>query len=992
MKDEVAFIWKVMSIRINETNSDDDVDDIEYLNERNGISTDSASTFEYVENLCSPGEAWKSNDSNESEERDNFSPTEHVASNTEETLTPRRNIELLRSSTKDEKQRQNEEIVVMKSVSASSETGSWESVPVFNQRNEMDLFLAHDRSFGCDESGNRPSTASSSKPCFIDASSLLDESDLIFTPPPSVTHKLYSINSSQRQNFQDGLDEEPLMKHFNIQPEDCSDNENDSSAKVYNIKDQYSANEPIAHKSMSSSGSSTGKTTAIGAISKIDNEKHQGNLIFQHAIPQFSGHSMKISHQFDDHYTSDLSIPSVYSSSSGGGACERLNEFGNGTSSQYNSLCENTSDYNSGSANYSSRLQSDTESLVYPDTPFNSIIQVARQLRVCENNDDLDGKSIARRSSTIHDDIDRNSSSPMRIPRRQKHDESAPILSGGASIKDFTPKQCESPSTRRRNENCPIISGGSVDIEEVVKKIKKPTLEQLKLSSSVTSWIVDFNELHIEEKEDDTTQQPKSLDYSSTSQKNSLGFYVDFNSLKTPEDEMKMFLAKKKLEAKNLDDKMLKKSTGFYVDFSDSCPDTPKGIRTPPTAMSKPRTSKIDKKNVSMFINFNDDKSNSEPSISGFKNVSENTDAKSENESEKKSGCYMFIDSDSPVVKRRQLVKQNDAKRHSWNTNATESTTESKNKYQRSTSVNEKGIMNILDKIPILSKTSSMSIDSSVSPCEDFSCSKSFSSYSNNSVTTSNSSIDQSGTKILIGTDVMTMSAKKRRKDAKLNETFDKSSQGSVTDGILSHEESQASSTDTEDVTFQNPESEDTAQGLRQDLSCSDYKSKMETIPESSENSPFKKASLMKNPSTVSVSVKQEPEFKTETHTMESLQAVIEKQKQILENVTEMSSISFVKLSDLDKPSVPQKFELHASHSSTTNNDQYMSNSTGSRGGVPRFNEHHGGHRSLTSHPWSMSRSTGNNNIVNLASSVENSKSLSRLFPHLSKGNKFVVM
>lgn len=972
-----------MSIRINETNSDDDVDDIEYLNERNGISTDSASTFEYVENLRSPGEAWKSNGSNESEERDNFSPIEHVASNTEETLTPRRNIELLRSSTKEEKQRQNEEIVVMKSVSASSETGSWESVPVFNQRNDMDLFLAHERSFGCDESGIRPSTTSSSKPCFIDASSLLDESDLIFTPPPSVTHKMYSINPLQNQHFQDGLDEEPSQpKHFNIQPEDCSDIENDSPAKVYDIKDQYAA--PVTQKSMSSSGSSSGKTTAIGGITKIDNEKHQGNLIFQHAIPQYSGHSMKPSHQFDDHYTSDLSIPSVYSSSSGGGIGERLNEFGNGTSSQYNSLCENTSDYNSGSANYSSRLQSDTESLVYPDTPFNSIMQ----LRVCENNDDLDGKRNARRDNNIHDDIERNLSSPMRIPRRQKHDESAPILSGGASIKDFAPKQCESPSTRRRNENCPIISGGSVDIEEVVKKIKKPTLEQLKLSSSVTSWIVDFNELRIEEKEDDTAQQPKSLDYSSTSQKNGLGFYVDFNSLKTPEDEMKKFLAKKKFEAKSFDSK---KSTGFYVDFSDSCPDTPKGIQTPPTVMPKNRTSNVDKKNISMFINFNDDPKNAQPGASGFRIVSENADAKSD-ESEKKSGCYMFIDSDSPLVKRRQLVKQSDAKRHSWNTNPTESTPESRNKYQRSTSVNEKGIMNILDKIPILSKTSSMSIDSSVSPCEDFSCSKSFSSYSNNSVTTSNSSIDQSGTKVLVGIDVMSMSAKKRRKDAKLNETFDKSSQGSVTDGILSNEESQASSTDTEDVTFQNPESEDTPQGLRQDLSCSDYKTKMETIPESSENSPFKKASLMKNPSTVSVPVMLEPEFKIETHTMESLQAVIEKQKQILENVAETSSISFVKLSDLDKPSVPQKFELHASHSSTTNNDQYMSNSTGSRGGVPRFNEHHGGHRSLTSHPWSMSRSTGNSNIVNLASSVENSKSLSRLFPHLSKGKKNIAV
>lgn len=992
-------------IRNENQNSDEDIDDVEYLRDLEqstiGISSDSASTFEYVDNNLSP----LSNGSNESEERDQFSPIEAIERDDDDTLMQR---PLVRSTTKEEKQRHNEEIVVMESASASSE--SWESVPVQHRKDGIEhlkdnckMFLSSERSFSCyDDMSSTLRPTTSAKACFIDASSLLDEEDLIYTPPPTANHKVYNaINHTQlHHNFasedaDDGTDvtgNVTSLNNFN-KLDETSDVENDSPAKIvaYDIKDQYAvADRPTTttgHRSMNSNGGTSG----CGSIK--EHEKHQGNLIFQHSIPQYSGYVMR--HHHEDNYTSDMSLPSIYSSSSGGAG--EMNDFG-----QYNSLCENTSDYNSGSANYS-RLASDTDSIVLPDTPFNSIMQVARHLRICEIGDDIDGDE----SSGIEHSV----STPMKIPKRMmKHDESAPILSGGASIKDFTPKQCESPLVRRRTDACPIISGGSVDLEDVeVKKVK----ETPKPSTSFQSWIVDFNELRIEEKSETIVQQPKSLDYSTSSQKNGLGFYVDFNSLKTPEDEKPKSLqttkspAIRREVAKSVDEKRLKKSTGlgFYVDFSDSSrPDTPKEVKTPPVVQPKPNNSIGDKKNMfSMFIDLKEEKmetDNLNDSSATTSNVIPAKESKTEEitvnkESDKdKKGCYMFIESDSPVVKRRNIVSsiKNDAKRHSWNTNPPpESSSEAHRNakpYQRSTSVtHEKGIMNILDKIPILSKTSSMSIDSSVSPYEDFSCSKSFSSYSNNSVTTSNSSIEQSGTRIpLDDPNAMTQSAKKRRKDAKLNETFDKSSQGSVTEGILSNEDSQ--STDTDDVTFQNQEQDEPLlQEMHKDP-FGDFKAKMETIPESSENSPFKKLSAKPEEleKETSADPDDETEIKIETHTMESLQALIEKQKQILETVTEStSSIAFVKLSDLDKPA-------HSMEYSST-----MTNSAGAR--VSRlFNDgssYYAGHRSLTTQyeqknqPWTMSRSTGTN-FANLASSVENSKSLSRLFPHLSKGEIYI--
>lgn len=963
-----------MSDSVNEVYSDEDLGDVEYLRETcenlNGVSSDSASTFEYVEKQLSPDKQWESSELVQLE-RDSFSPVETISH--DDVLTSR---PLACSSTKEEKQRHNEEIVVMESVSASSETGSWEAVPMHEKHQEESedvnencrLFLRNERCFGYE---NTP--AKSSKPCFIDASSLLDDEDLIYTPPPSVCHKSHNaVNLAQLQKSFDAEDkddeaDEPAAAHslpFNPFRE--------TKTPTYDIKDQFSAIGKTFKPEQRNTPPS--KFLSDDGGSSRENEKHQGNLIFQHSIPQYSGHLIK--HLNEDNYTSDMSIQSAYSSTSG--EPKELNDFANAPS-HYSSLNGNTSDYNSGY----SRIQSDSDSIVLPETPFNSIVQVARQLKVFEANEGdefIDGKP----ENSGQSDIERQASFPMKIPKRaMKYDEFAPVLSGGASIQDFTPKQCESPITRRRTDTCPIVSGGSIDLSEVEDKPKRNILSK---TSSSHSWVVDFNELKIHDSED---HQPKSLDYSSTSQSN-FGFYVDFNSLNDTRRDSKQ--AKVETSSRSIgkvEGKSAKKSTGFYVDFSDSSrPETPKHAAVD----VKPKTTANDKKNIfSMFIDFNEGKSKAEP-VKGeadeqhgvkLKPKLEQGSSKDSNDDDKeKKGCYMFIESDSPVVKRRSLISKSDTKRHSWNVNPQEGPSEAQRSaktYQRSTSVtNDKGIMNILEKIPILSKTSSMSIDSSVSPYEDFSCSKSFSSYSNNSVTTSNSSIDQSGTKVPLEDNVMNLSAKKRRKDAKLNETFDKSSQGSITEGILSNDDSQASSTDTDDVTFQNNEEEAQCFELRKDQSTGDFKSKiMETIPEIAESSPLKKNSTTKE---AEKEKEKKDELKIETHTMESLQALIEKQKQILETETEPSSVSFVKLSDLDKPPPTQ-------HKQFENNS--MSNSAGAR--VSRL-FHDSGHRSLNlqleqknHNSWNMSRSTGNN-FANLASSVENSKSLSRLFPHLSKG------
>ncbi|XP_047040459.1 uncharacterized protein LOC124644868 isoform X1 [Helicoverpa zea] len=84
-------------------------------------------------------------------------------------------------SIKEEKQRQNEEIVILESSSLSSETGSWESVypPKLVEKEICEKFLNNERQQCFDSPNKVHKSPLKSTACFIDASSLVDEDESI---------------------------------------------------------------------------------------------------------------------------------------------------------------------------------------------------------------------------------------------------------------------------------------------------------------------------------------------------------------------------------------------------------------------------------------------------------------------------------------------------------------------------------------------------------------------------------------------------------------------------------------------------------------------------------------------------------------------------------------------------------------------------------------------------------------------------------------------
>lgn len=999
-------------------------------NESNRISTDSASTYEIVD--CHSPESTDEMWSNVVKiTRDNSAmisalvdgavgggggqPDEEYEIQDGGGESHRGKYELARSaSTKEEKQRQNQEILVMKSNSVSSENNSWEtfspSKPVTDEPVEVPAMLQ-----------SKPGT---SKACFIDASSLFDEDEV---PYPSFVDA----------NMQRQQQEKTSISLSAILSDDEKLKSTNGQLLSSEVKDQYSSMPNSDFLATKLNITEKEIDTSEEATARQESERKQGTFLFQNSIQQYSGHVIDPSVQFPDENFSDMSLPSVYSSSS-----EPNYEYSSFPLENPPRFITtggiNTSGYNSGSADYSARLSNHTEneSAHYPDTPFNSIVHVNSAAHIPIAHRFLPGDS--RESS-----VDREShSTPIKIPKRvQKHDESAPIVSGGASIEDFTPKQCESPVVRRRTDTCPIVSGGMSFEEDF-----KPEERSRKHSSSSKSWVVELKNCPDDEK----SAAMSSIEHN----RSGLGFFVDLGSIKTPE-EQKSIVVNNRAQNRTHQD-LMKKSTGFYIDLSDgesSRSNTPKLTKpsTPPVKNISSDSSRAEsvekdaKKNMfSMFIDFGNE-SAPKPSSVHRKATAQVVQSKEDDvnatpqtvptrpanlNADEKKNCYMFIESESsPIVRRSNVssVSKNESKRHSWNPSSTEGTFHERRimnrEYQRSTSVtSDKGIMNILDKIPLLSKTSSMSIDSSVSPYEDFTCSKSeLSTYSNHSAS-SNSAQSSNESKVspkdaaaaAVAPDGMSASTRKKRRDAKINETFDKSSQGSVTDGILSSNEDTSpvsTTTDTDDVTFQNNPADEPNEILlvaesavpsqEVKLPSASNGKQMETIVEAVENSP---KHVLNGSSRKS------------QHTMETLHATIEKQKQLLETVSENQESqclsSFVKLSDMDKPPAPSsKFELHSyTGSGSGSSVAPMSSSAGSSrvarlfGDSHKYNtigstqqtqhqqqqqQQHGyygsnGTASMERHSWNMSRSTGNN-FMNLVSSVENSRSLSRLFPHLSK-------
>lgn len=821
-----------------------------------------------------------------------------------------------RLSSKEEKQRQNEEIVILESSSVSSESGSWD--PVFPQRNASTVnvhretvvpspSLLNSQPIAAPRTPEQPnpvfvanqSTVASTVSrgaCFIDASSLLDDTEVAFSSltctnacePSSKLLDDVKEDSQEKDQIEVCKESEVEKMELKLEPSDDlapdlqSPNLSDeqklfhrgSEHRVdYDIKDQFSNDSSASQKIFTSPLEATADDGLITKEQKVDDsdadcavrqeqERKQGNFLFKNSIQHYS-QTIQPNILHSDREESDMSLPSVYS--------EPCNDFGHNyeTSSQYSSNFGDANEY----GHAYSRCLSETESGIYPDTPHNSIVN-------------FDSPRCFSRSES------HSQERSVLIPKKPfKCDESAPIVSGGASIEDFTPKLCESPSVRRKTETCPIISGGLLMSDFESDESKPKVIEKPKVTPR-SAWVVDMSDCkskrnRSESSSSSVTDTPIERSGSGSSHKSGLGFYVSLNDMKQSKK------AEENSVTKNGSHDM-KKSSGFYVDLSEN-ENSHSG--TPPVNPSQ-NSEDADKKNMfSMFIDFGVKKVVAKKEPSSFtsrltKAIQKQNDEQSQSDSEtnQKGTSDSDRDSDHAVVGRRSCSPgkfRNDTKRHSWNTSKDRGSTENPKSYTRSSSLcNDNGIMSILDKIPFISKTSSMSIDSPHSPYDELSCSKSLSSYSNNSNSLTSNSIHSSvdcknRTEV---PDIMATSTRKRQKDAKINETFDKSSQGSLTDGILSKDSSPT--TDTDDVTFQNDEPV-----ARNHL--------METIVETKETNSPKKVPVHK-PSA------------DELQAMETLQATIEKQKLLLETVNEeVQMSSFVKLSDMDKKFEGPKFELH---------------------------------------------------------------------------------
>lgn len=947
-------------------------------------------------------------ESEECDERDRFSPLrfplslpitsnvdfENIENNTTSALRRPLN-DSTRVSSKEEKQRQNEEIVIMESSSVSSETGSWESVfphrtEIGEPSNTCESFLNSERRF-CAQSANvstetpnisdkrsamekadtpvqspenlpakyveaeqTKAKSTSCGACFIDASTLLDDGELMFTHSHAVdatktfaSDKHNGAGTSNQSNCElknddritrRNSDERPPAKKREEEAQDdirdqdeteiddlvinLSDEQKLSTKQArdiepnvqkYDIKDQYSSDVPTKGPKTAS-----GDYCARSEISKNSNDRHenerkQGHILFQNSIQQFSGHVMSPKVAYLEENNSDFSLPSVYSGSSDPyNDCASAFDTSSHHSSNYGDRDRDSHDY-ADLTHFSIGNSSKADSVIYPDTPHNSILQV-----------NLSRNSIGPSDSAIAS-LSSSESNGISIPLRRSHDDCVPIVSGGASVKDFTPKQCESPLMLRKSENCPIISLGTMSSLDYVEPKPKP--KERSSSVAMNSWVVDMsdcgnkkNRRRGSESSSVSTESSRFSDSKvdrsgSGSSHKGLGFYVSLSDMKPPrlaEETLSKSLNYHSSSSSCASAEPKKKSTGFFVDFSNSDSAT----NTPPISSTEQAHKNDDKKNMfSMFIDFGSEDQQSRSTPRHLAKSLPNTD--------------------SPILARRHqsnaiqtTIASDESKRHSWGTSKHDSMQSGHvREHKRSISTSsEKGIMNILDKIPLISKTSSMSIDTPNSPYDDITCSKSMSSYSNNSLTSL--SVHSSGSKTAENDDKLV--GKRRQKDVKINETFDKSSQGSLTDGILSKNSSPTSNTDTEDVTFHN-ENDETLHASTGGSNA------METIPETREAVVLRRSQASNDAN-----------CKVERHTMETLQATIEKQKQLLNTVSEEPS-PFVKLSDMDKP-VP-KFELH--------NSDNRPKSVGSR--IGKLFDNRAGNRNTWHH---MSKSAGKHHRI----------------------------
>ncbi|XP_043801647.1 uncharacterized protein LOC122719685 isoform X1 [Apis laboriosa] len=431
------------------------------------------------------------------------------------------------------------------------------------------------------------------------------------------------------------------------------------------------------------------------SVLRQEYERRQGNLVFQNAIPQYSGHRVDGDSCFNPDESS-ISISNV------------LNKFPIDvqipTSSQYHamqylSLDNGEYENNQISLENNNSLKNKTN-INYP------VIKSASDKVVTNYHSELDNDSSKCSNSlpvTLSSIIEKDSK--IDNIKKTKCDETMPIISGGVSTLDYS-KPNDSPTVRRKTESTPIVSGGSVIMNEPVVKIKST-----KMSSSMTAWIVDMsdcnkneskplNNIHTGMSQSFSNSEciKKPIKKTSSHEKhNSLGFFVNLKNMDTKSISQQQNYSLEKKEHNGCN----KSYCEFYVDMSNTNKVLKNTKLELEEAIVKPeKSNESDKKNIfSMFIDLSDTPKNRENiqslhrrSFSTFSdkqeikmddiNSSENSITMKEDRSlieqrcikeKTKPSVFMYIESDSPVVRRRTLSSSRPLfKRHSWNVDKTQ--------------------------------------------------------------------------------------------------------------------------------------------------------------------------------------------------------------------------------------------------------------------------------------------------------------------------------
>ncbi|CAH2985376.1 unnamed protein product [Chilo suppressalis] len=161
------------------------------------------------------------------------------------------------NSSKEEKQRQNEEIVILESSSLSSETGSWESVfpPKLVVKDVCHKFIQSERQHNDNtdkENIEKISDAHQSlvqkspfksTSCFIDAASLVDEEEETIKV---VSDKIESLDINQPEANKPSEPVACLTNKTDLSPNDWSENDNEDSLEQLDNKDPDSIQKDLS--------------------------------------------------------------------------------------------------------------------------------------------------------------------------------------------------------------------------------------------------------------------------------------------------------------------------------------------------------------------------------------------------------------------------------------------------------------------------------------------------------------------------------------------------------------------------------------------------------------------------------------------------------------------------------------------------------------------------------------------------------------------------